>query len=111
MTLGAIHDIKSRPCRIEATAGVILKHDVPDHVRDIMHHFSITNAMDDLALPKPGAECAQGIQFTLIHARPEVVAAREVERVREDDAEGDTEGCHDIYLGHIGRRAQVIQGG
>jgi hypothetical protein len=65
--------------------------------------------VDNLALLEPGAEGVESIQLAFVYARPRHVVAREIKRVREDDAEGGTEGCHHVQPGKVWRCAYIVQ--
>jgi hypothetical protein len=87
MALGTVHYVEPGPSGGEVATGVILEQDVPDHLRDVVHHFPIADAVDNLALHEPCAEGIQSVQLTLVYSRSGSVAAREIKRVGKDDAE------------------------
>lgn len=111
MALRTVHYVQPRSHRSEVATGVIMKEDTPGYLRDILCHLPIANTVDDLALHESCAEGVQSIQLALIEARSDGVAAGEVKRIREDDAEGRAEGGNHVHPGQVRRRAQVIKGG
>jgi hypothetical protein len=105
-----VYYVEARSGGSEGAAGVVVKQDISDNLRDIVNHFPVTNTMDDLAFLELCTKAVQSVQFALIHARPQNVAAGQVEGVREDDAEGGTERCDHVYPGQVRGGAQVIEG-
>lgn len=109
MAFGTVHYVKPWPRRSEAATGVILQQDIPDYLRNVVYHFPVTDTVDDLTLLEPRTQGIQGIQLTLVYSRSGTVATRKIECVREDNAEGGTEGRDHIYPGQVWGCAYVIQ--
>lgn len=111
MALGTVYDVEGWSDRGEGVAGVIVEQDISDNLRDIVHHFPVTDTMDDLAFLELCTKAVQGVQFALIYVRPRNVAAGKVEGVGENDAEGGTKRCDHVYPGQVRGCAQVVEGG
>jgi hypothetical protein len=110
MALGTVHYVEPGPGGSEVSTRVILQQDVSDHLRNVVDHFPIADAVDNLALHEPCAEGIQSVQLTLVYSRSGSVAAREIKRVGKDDAERGAEGGNHVQPGQMGRRTQVLQG-
>lgn len=70
----------------------VLIQNLSDHLRQAVHYFAITDAMDDLSLTKLDAERAQSIQFAFVYGQFWVFRTRQIWRILEDDTEGCSEG-------------------
>jgi hypothetical protein len=105
MACWAVHHKKPGPGGSKAAAGVILQENISDDLRDIVGHFPIADAVDDLALLEPRAQGVEGIQLALVHAGPGYLSAGEIESIGQDDSEGAAEGCNQINPGQVGRDA------
>jgi len=67
-----------------------------------VHHFPITDSVNDLALSEPRTKGIQSIQLALVYPRPGAVKAGNVECIGEDDAKGRAEGRNHVYPGQVG---------